>query len=133
ELIPHGVALDGAAAAKKALLAGVDMDMEGNLYFQHLPALVRSGAVPQAALDKAVRCVLRVKFALGLFDHPYTDASLENKGPIPASNLELARTIAEKSFVLLKNERSSGGAPLLPLATNVGKVALIGPLADSAD
>src|SRR5438067_6269239 len=133
ELIPHGVALDGAAAAKKALLAGVDMDMEGNLYVKNLPALVSRAEVPQAALDEAVRRVLRVKFALGLFDHPYTDTSLENKGPIPPANLELARTIAEKSVVLLKNDRAASGAPVLPLATTVGRVALIGPLADSAD
>ena len=72
ELIPQGVALDGATAARKAVMAGVDMDMESNLYRTELPALVRSGAVPQAVLDDAVRRILRVKFALGLFDHPYT-------------------------------------------------------------
>src|SRR5205823_4074130 len=133
ELIPHGVALDGAAAATKALLAGVDMDMEGNLYLRNLPDLVRRGAVPQVTLDEAVRRVLRVKFALGLFDRPYTDASLENKGPIAPANLEFARTVAEKSVVLLKNDRATSGAPVLPLAGTAGRVALIGPLADSAD
>src|SRR5207248_1024402 len=71
-------------------------------------------------------------FALGLFDHPYIDASLENKGPIAPANLELARTAAEKSVVLLKNDRAISGAPVLPLAGTAGRVALIGPLADSA-
>ncbi len=72
ELIAHGIANDGATAARKAFLAGVDMDMESGLYQQTLAQLVRSGAVPQAALDEAVRRVLRLKLALGLFDHPYT-------------------------------------------------------------
>ena len=73
ELIPHGIANDGATAARKALLAGVDMDMVSSLYHDHLAELVRSGQVPQAKLDEAVRRVLRLKFALGLFDRPYAD------------------------------------------------------------
>ena len=64
ELIPHGVALDGATAARKAAIAGVDMDMESNLYGPELPKLVRAGAVPEAVLNEAVRRILRVKFAL---------------------------------------------------------------------
>ncbi|HWY20506.1 MAG TPA: glycoside hydrolase family 3 N-terminal domain-containing protein, partial [Candidatus Acidoferrum sp.] len=77
EIIPHGVANDGATAARKSFLAGVDMDMVSSLYHDHLAALVRSGQVPQANLDEAVRRVLRFKFALGLFDHPYADEAHE--------------------------------------------------------
>jgi beta-glucosidase len=129
ELIPQGVALDGATAARKAVIAGVDMDMESNLYRTELPALVRSGAVPQKVLDEAVRRVLRVKFALGLFDQPYTQQNDDEAKPIPPASLELARTAAEESFVLLKNF-AVNGAPVLPLQTSVKSIALIGPLAD---
>lgn len=129
ELIPQGVALDGATAARKAANAGVDMDMESNLYRSELPALVRSGAVPQAVVDEAVRRILRVKFALGLFDHPYTEENDDDAKPIPPASLELARTAAEQSFVLLKNVPING-KPVLPLNASAKAVALIGPLAD---
>ncbi len=129
ELIPQGVALDGATAARKAAIAGVDMDMESNLYRTELPALVRSGAVPQSVLDEAVRRILRVKFALGLFEHPYTQENDDDAKPIPPASLELARTAAEQSFVLLKNAPVNG-KPLLPLNASAKTIALIGPLAD---
>src|SRR5215213_5536144 len=129
ELIPHGIANDLATAARKGFLAGVDMDMESNAYFQHLAAAVKSGEVPQAAVDEAVRRILRVKFALGLFDQPYVD----EKGAVtalPPAHVAAAREAAEKSFVLLKND-AAGGAPVLPIRAGVRTVALIGPLADS--
>ena len=125
ELIPHGVANDLATAARKGFLAGVDMDMEGNAYLQHLPSAVKAGQVSQAAIDEAVRRILRVKFALGLFDKPYVDEK-NAITTLPAANVVVAREAAEKSFVLLKNE-----ATVLPIRTGVHKVALIGPLADS--
>lgn len=130
ELVAHGIANDGAAAARKALLSGVDMDMASSLYHDHLAQLVRSGEVPVAALNEAVRRVLRVKIALGLFQHPYTDESKEAPAMLQPDSLTLARTAAERSFVLLKNEASSGGTPLLPLPAAARKIALIGPLAD---
>src|SRR6202023_1000483 len=71
ELIPHGIANDGATAARKAFLAGVDMDMVSSLYHDHLEQIVKSGQATQAEVDEAVRHVLRVKLALGLFEHPY--------------------------------------------------------------
>ncbi len=129
ELIPQGVALDDATAARKAVTAGVDMDMESNLYFAELPQLVRSGAVSESVIDKAVRRILRVKFALGLFEHPYTAGNQDESHPIPQASRELARTAAEQSFVLLKNAPWNG-APVLPLSRGVKKIALIGPLAD---
>jgi len=131
ELINHGVASNASVAARKALLAGVDMDMMSDLYRTRLADLVQSGQVPPAALDEAVRRVLRVKFALGLFDHPYIE---EKKGVtvITAEKRALARKAAEETLVLLKNNvEAPDTAPVLPLAKNVPSIALIGPLADS--
>src|SRR5438445_2440634 len=71
ELIAHGIANDGATAARKAFLAGVDMAMVSSLYHENLAQLVRSGQLREAGLDESVRRVLRVKFALGLFERPY--------------------------------------------------------------
>ena len=71
ELINHGIALDAAAATRKAFLAGVDVDMMSHFYDTQLPEMVKTGQVPMSAVDEAVRRVLRVKFALGLFEHPY--------------------------------------------------------------
>ena len=132
ELIPHGIANDPATAARKAFLAGVEMDMVSSFYHDHLANLVRSGQVPETAVDEAVRHVLRVKFALGLFEHPYADEKLEAGTMLQPESVALARTAAERSFVLLRNSPLGGGAPLLPLSSDAKNVALIGPLADDA-
>jgi beta-glucosidase len=131
ELVAHGIALDGSGAARKAMNAGVDMDMMSDSYHQHLVELVKSGKVSQARLDAAVRDVLRVKFALGLFEDPFTDESREVQGALPKERLETARQAAELSFVLLKNS-VVGSRPVLPLTGESGTIALIGPLADDA-
>ncbi|MBI4860920.1 MAG: glycoside hydrolase family 3 C-terminal domain-containing protein [Candidatus Riflebacteria bacterium] len=131
ELIPHGIALDRPGAARKGLMSGVDMDMEANLYATEIQALVKNGVVPEAVVEEAARRVLRVKVALGLFENPYTPEKSAAGAPIPADHREAARTIAERSFVLLKNEAVEGGRPILPLAAGRSTVALIGPLADS--
>ena len=131
ELVAHGVAIDDAAAARKALLAGVDMDMASSLYHDHLAQLVGSGAVAQANIDEAVRRVLRVKFALGLFGHPYVDEGRAQQAFFLPESLQLAQTIAERSFVLLKNAPAVSGSPLLPISKDVKTVAVIGPLADN--
>ena len=130
ELLNHAIAADGAAAARKALEAGVDMDMEGNLYGTTLPAQVRSGKIPEAVVNEAVRRILRVKFALGLFDHPYTQ-------PGPAyeatpERREVARKVADETIVLLKNAPVEGVGTLLPMTSKAKKVALIGPMSDDA-
>jgi beta-glucosidase len=132
ELIPHGIANDGATAARKALLAGVDMDMVSSLYHDHLAHEVQAGRVPDSDIDDAVRHVLRVKFALGLFDNPYTDESKEAAAMVRPEYRQLAREAAERSFVLLKNANGPAGKPLLPLAKGAGKVAILGPLADDS-
>jgi len=131
ELVAHGIARDKGVAAQKAMSAGVDMDMVSDSYHQHLADLVKSGKVSQARLDAAVRDVLRVKFALGLFDHPFTDESREIQGALPREHVEAARQAAERSFVLLKNSMA-GSRPILPLTGESGTIALIGPLADSS-
>src|SRR5579884_1164537 len=95
ELIAQGIANDGPTAARKALLAGVDMDMESGLFLSALGELVRAGAVPMSAIDDAVRRVLRVKFALGLFDHPYAPDAPAASG-LEAGHVELARRAAEE-------------------------------------
>ena len=127
ELRNHGVALDAATAAKKAITAGVDMDMMSHYYDAELPGLIKSGQVPMSVVDEAVRRVLRVKFALGLFEHPYAEGK-EVTAAVP-EHRPLVRKAAEEAIVLLQNKDVSG-APLLPLKKDVKKIALIGPLAD---
>ncbi|MDB5680953.1 MAG: glycoside hydrolase family 3 domain protein [Sphingomonas bacterium] len=123
ELILHGYAADGPDAVVKAITAGCDMSMQSGLYWKHLPDLVKSGRVPMAVVDTAVRRVLSVKKALGLFDNPYRslDPAREQRDVRRPDAIALAREAGRKSVVLLKNEGN-----LLPLAKN-GKIALIGP------
>ncbi len=127
ELIVHGIAADGAEAAKLAISAGVDMDMVSDLYRRHLPDLVRSGVVPVEVIDEAVRRVLTVKFQLGLFENPYADPERAREIVKCREHLDIALEIARKCIVLLKNE----GA--LPLRKDLKRVAVIGPLADDRD
>ncbi|HET7103564.1 MAG TPA: beta-glucosidase BglX [Terracidiphilus sp.] len=128
ELLNHAIGASGADVARKALEAGVDMDMEGNLYGTTLAAQVRSGRIPESVVDEAVRRILRVKFVLGLFDHPYTPPSAPYVAT-PAKRA-LARKVADETIVLLKNDPVEGVGALLPLSATVKKVALIGPMAD---
>ena len=123
ETIAHGTAIDGAEAARKSIVAGADMDMESDLYRTALADEVKAGKVPISVVDEAVRRVLRVKVAMGLFEDPY--AEIEPQRMLLPEHRQLAREAAEKSFVLLKND---GVLPLRPSA----RIALIGPLADSA-
>jgi beta-glucosidase len=83
-------------------------------------------------VDEAVRRVLRIKFALGLFEHPYADESTEAGAMLQPESLELARTAAERSFVLLKNAPLPSGAPVLPISSEIQTITLIGPLADDS-
>lgn len=129
ELLHHGVALDAATAAAKAINAGVDVDMMSHLYDTQLPALIRSGHVPMWVVDEAVRRVLRVKFALGLFEHPYSE--LPEITAAVSEHRPAVLQAAEESFVLLENKQVSN-RPVLPLDPKA-KIALIGPLADAAN
>ncbi|ESQ92892.1 glycoside hydrolase family 3 N-terminal domain-containing protein [Asticcacaulis benevestitus] len=126
ELIAHGFAADGADAAKKALLAGCDMSMQSGIYMKYLPDLVRDKQVPLAVLDEAVRRVLRVKKAIGLFENPYRSLDLKREQTqlrLPET-VALAREAARRACVLLKND-----GDVLPLKKAGQKIALIGPLA----
>jgi len=128
ELVNHSIG-DGPTVARKALEAGVDMDMEGHLYGTAIADQVRSGKIPESVVDEAARRVLRVKFALGLFERPYAPA-----GPAYDETPErraAARKIAGETLVLLKNDPVEGVGALLPLTAKAKKVALIGPLADN--
>jgi beta-glucosidase len=128
ELRNHGIAFEAATAARKAFLAGVDVDMMSHYYDTQLPELIRLGQVPLSAVDEAVRRVLRVKFALGLFERPYATGA-EVTAAVPAHR-PLVRRAAEESLVLLQNKPYNGAAPLLPLSRQPHTIALIGPLAD---
>ena len=130
ELIAHGFAADGRDAARIALLAGVDMSMVSGLYLEHIPDLVASGDVPMAVVDRAVRRVLSVKAALGLFDDPYRGTSVERERREvgTAEHYALAREAGRRSVVMLKND---GG--LLPLPKSGRRIALIGPFGPSLD
>jgi beta-glucosidase len=129
ELMHHGIALDAATATQKAFNAGVDVDMMSHLYDAELPVLIKSGRVSMAAVDESVRRVLRVKFALGLFDAPYPNRP-EVTSAVP-ENRPLVRQASEESFVLLKNGAGAQG-PVLPLLGSA-RIALIGPLADNSN
>jgi beta-glucosidase len=125
ELVAHGFAADDREAAKLALLAGVDMSMASGLYAAYLPDLVRSGQVPEARVDEAVRRVLAVKERLGLFADPFgrmrPDHAEQDLAP---RHRPLAREAARRSIVMLRNERG-----LLPLPKAGRTIALIGPFA----
>ena len=109
------------------------MDMMSDLYRTRLAGLVKDEEMQEAVIDEAARRVLRVKFALGLFDHPYADESKPPSSVTPEKRA-LARRAAEESIVLLKNSAKPipySAGPLLPLRRNTPTIALIGPLADS--
>lgn len=127
QLIDHGVAKDTAEAARLAVTAGVDMDM-GDAYIKTLEKLVESGELDESMIDRSVKRILRVKFALGLFDRPYTDLERTKHGLLRDEYIKVARQAARESIVLLKNE----GA-LLPLKKNSSSIAVIGPLANSRE
>jgi beta-glucosidase len=130
EMVPHGVARDAADAARLAITAGSDMDMESSAYLEHLGQLIASGAVDEGLLDDAVRRILRVKFALGLFDDPYrySDPEREAASTLTPENLAVARDVARRSIVLLKNQ-----SDLLPLSRDARSIAVIGALAADKD
>lgn len=130
ELLRHGVAKDDAEAAELAIKAGVDMSMADQVYLKELPGLVKSGRVKMAVLDNAVREVLGAKYDMGLFHDAFRRIGKAEDDPAdPKANSRLnrepARDVARRSLVLLENKNST-----LPLKKS-GKVALIGPLADT--
>jgi len=126
ELKRHGITEDMKEAARLAFENGCHIDMCASAYSHHLKTLVEEGTIPMEVLDDAVYRVLDLKNRLGLFEDPYRGASdLEDPEEyLTEENRDIARRMAEESAVLLKNNG------ILPLSTDVKKVALIGPMAD---
>jgi len=125
EMVAHGYAKDNKAAALAAITAGSDMDMESNAYRYHLAELVKENKVPVALIDDAVKRILRKKFELGLFEDPYKYCNPEREKAAlnNPEHRKIAREIAAKSIVLLKNDKS-----ILPLSKQTKTIAFIGPL-----
>lgn len=130
ELVNHGVAATEKDASELAIKAGCDMDMEGAAYESNLVELVQEGKVEEALIDDAVRRILRIKFQLGIMDDPYKycDEEREQTEIYSEENLAIARDVARKSIVLLKNENN-----ILPLQKAGQRIAVIGPLAADKD
>jgi beta-glucosidase len=128
EMISWGFSKDEKAAAKSAVEAGTDMDMESGIYLPYLIDLVKQGKVKESFVDDAVRRILRVKFELGLFNDPYRflDEKREKETIGSTANHEAVLDMAKKSIVLLKNEKN-----LLPLKKSGQKILLLGSLAES--
>ncbi len=133
ELMNHGIAADSLTAARRAIRAGVDMEMSSTLYRSTLAAEVRAGRFPVAVIDTAVHRVLRAKALLGLFTDPYRGASAERERSalLSTSNRTAAREIARESIVLLTNT-TVNGTPALPLSRDIRTLAVIGTLADDS-
>ena len=123
ELVVHGVAADLEEAAALALRAGVDIDLMGNAYASGLPGALERGLVMLADVDAAVRRILTLKGALGLFDDPYGRGRGLTSEQL-AAHRALAREAARRAIVLLTNRSA-----VLPLSRNGGRIAAIGPLA----
>lgn len=128
EMIPHGLG-DLQAVSALALKAGLDMDMVGEGFLTTLKKSLEEGKVTEADITNACRRVLEAKYISGLFDDPYKylDSKRPEKDILTDGNRALSRKLATRSFVLLKNHNN-----ILPLA-KAGKIALVGPLADSRE
>lgn len=125
ELVNHGIVATPAEAAQLAVNAGVDMDMQSGVYMKHLAELVGQGKVKEETVNESVRRILRVKFAAGLFEHPYANPAREQQAILAPEHVALARRVAQEAIVLLKNQDD-----ILPLSKNLNSLAVIGPLAD---
>lgn len=125
-LTTHGFASGPEDAAVRAVNAGVDMEMTSHVFRDELSAAVKQGLVKEATIDESVRRILTMKYRLGLFRNPYAPLSRAETELVTSAQREAARTAAERSAVLLRND---GG--ILPLSKSIASIAVIGPLADS--
>jgi beta-glucosidase len=125
EMIKHGYVADRREAALSSMNAGVDMEMVSATFLEHGEQLVKDGLVKESDIDEAVRRILRVKFQLGLFEHPYVDEQAEDPSYSPA-HMAAAKEAAVKSIILLKNDNQT-----LPFTDKVKTLAVVGPLADA--
>jgi beta-glucosidase len=127
ELMHHGIAADLPEAAALALEASVDIDMMADAYRRGLPVALERGLVTMEQIDESVRRVLRLKERLGLFDDPYRRGSRPESQVALTNRRKLARSVAARAIVMLKNDRET-----LPLRGTLRRVCVIGPLADAA-
>jgi beta-glucosidase len=125
ELITQGVAANDKEAAEQALRAGVDMEMFSRFYRENADELMRENKISRATIENAVRRVLRLKYQLGLFDHPYADEAIEKATLLNADHRAAARELAARTFLLLKNDHET-----LPISRRLKSIAVVGPLAD---
>lgn len=130
QMINHGYSKDLRESAYHSITSGNDMDMESEAYQTHLVELVESGDVDISIVDEAVRRVLRMKFLLGLFDDPYMYSDTDREAELIYSDEHraIARDVAKRSIVLLKNDNN-----LLPVSSTTPKIAVIGHLAADKD
>ena len=105
ELINHGIAANEEEAA--SALTPVDMEMVSRSYNMFGPQLLKQNKLSSATIDEAVRRILRIKYRLGLFDRPYTEEANEPNSLLRPESIRLAREIAGRSMVLLKNDREA--------------------------
>ena len=124
EMINHGFCVDGKDAAEKSVNAGVDMEMVSETFIKNLKQSVEEKKVSMETIDNAVRNILRLKFRLGLFENPYVVTPQTVK--YADAHLQIAKTAAEQSVILLKND-----AQTLPFTDKVKTVAVVGPMADA--
>ncbi|WP_289074429.1 beta-glucosidase BglX [uncultured Bacteroides sp.] len=124
EMINHGFCVDGKDAAEKSVNAGVDMEMVSETFIKNLKQSVAEKKVSMETIDNAVRNILRLKFRLGLFENPYVVTPQTVK--YADAHLQIAKTAAEQSVILLKND-----AQTLPFTDKVKTVAVVGPMADA--
>ncbi len=132
EMVPHGVVANNMEAAELAFNAGVEMDMQGGLYAQYIPQLIKEGRIKESTLDAYVKRVLEMKYRLGLFEDPYRylNPKREQQTLYSQELMDHALEVAKESIVLLKNEPVNN-RPVLPLSKSTKSIALIGPLADN--
>lgn len=122
----HRVTSEDSEAAARSLAAGLDVDLSGSGFGDHLHQALDAGLVQQWQIDTAVRRVLRTKFSLGLFEHPYVNERDAEEIVGAAAHRELARQVARQSITLLKNQQG-----ILPLSKSIKRIAVIGPNADN--
>lgn len=125
-LVTQGFAQNGQDAALRGASAGVNMDMGSATYLEQMKTLIDNGKITASQLDDLVRPILAAKYHLGLFDHPYADATDQTHAEMLAQHRQAARTAAARTAVLLRNEGS-----LLPIARSTRKIAVIGPLGNT--
>ena len=130
EMVKHGISKDDYDAGKLAINSGVDMDMQGTIYYNYLEKMVKNNDVSEATIDNACRNILNLKYKLGLFEDPYRycDAEREKKVVMCDEHIAKAREVAGKSIVLLKNAKST-----LPVVDKTKRIAVIGALATSKE